>query len=110
MPSRIENEVKRILKELGIKTSWNGYHYWPYAVEEAVKRGELNYRIYIDIYGAVAEKFCTTKSRVERSMRTVTDSCQARIRKHFNVEVEKITNKEFLALLVERVNERRKKK
>lgn len=108
MQSRVENEVKKILKDLGIKTSWNGYHYWPYAVEVALKRGEMNYRICVDIYEAVSEKFNTTTSRVERSMRTVTDCCQARIRKHFNVEVEKITNKEFLALLVERVKERRK--
>ena len=105
----IQKEVKELLRTLSVKPTLNGYFYWPYAVEEALKRGELNYKICSDIYGTVAKKYNTTASKVERCMRTVTESCQSKIKKHFEVDFEKITNKEFLALMVEKMIERRKK-
>ena len=105
----VQKEVKELLKMFCVKLTLNGYYYWPYAVEEALKRGELNYKICSDIYGAVAKKYNTTESKAERCMRTVTESCQSKIKKYFEVDFEKITNKEFLALMVEKMIERRKK-
>ena len=101
--SLAEIRTKNILKAIGVKPVLNGYYYWPAAVEEATKRGETNYKICGDIYEAVAEKYKTTPSRVERCMRTVTAGCQVRIQKYFDVRLDKITNKEFLALVMEKI-------
>ena len=33
MASKVENEVKHILKEIGVKPSLRGYYYWARAVD-----------------------------------------------------------------------------
>ena len=105
MKFNIRREVKNILKTIGVKPSLNGYYYWPSAVEYAMKRGQLNYKVCGDIYEGVAKEYKVTASKVERSMRTVTDGCQTRIKRYFDYEDEKIKNKDFLALLIEKILE-----
>lgn len=106
--SRTTKNIRQLFRNIGVKPTLNGYFYWPYAVELAIKRGDSNWKICKDIYLEVADKFGTTASRVERSMRTITNGYQVKIKKYFDVKFEKITNKEFLALLVEYVKGRRK--
>lgn len=102
----VEKEVKRIFKILGVKPTLKGYYYWPFAVKEAMRRGEINCRICVHIYEAVAKKFNITPSNAERCMRTVTKGFEIRIKKFFEVNLEKITNKDFLALIIEKIQER----
>ena len=105
MERNIRKEAKNILKTIGVKPSLNGYYYWPVAVDYAMKWGKLNYKICRYIYECVAEEFGVTASKVERNMRTITDGCQSRIKRYFDYEGDKINNKEFLALMVEKLEE-----
>lgn len=105
MKRDIRKEARNILKTIGTKASLNGYYYWPVAVEYAMKCGKLNYKICRDIYECVAQEFDVTSSKVERCMRTITDACETRIKRYFDYEGDKLSNKEFLTLMVEKLEE-----
>lgn len=97
--------VKKMFMAIGVKPTLRGFYYWPVAVSYAKQKGVLNYRMCADVYEHVADKFKITSSKVERSMRTITDSYQKRFIKYFNYQNDKITNKELLALIVSKLSE-----
>ena len=97
--------VKKMFMAIGVKPTLRGFYYWPVAVNYAKQKGILNYRMCADVYEHVADKFKITSSKVERSMRTITDSYQKRFIKYFNYQNDKITNKELLALIVNKLSE-----
>ena len=98
--------VKKMFMAIGVKPTLRGFYYWPVAVSYAKQKGVLNYRMCADVYEHVASKFKITSSKVERSMRTITDSYQKRFIKYFNYQNNKITNKELLALIVDKLSEK----
>ena len=97
--------VKKMFMAIGVKPTLRGFYYWPVAVSYAKQKGVLNYRMCADVYEHVADKFKITSSKVERSMRTITDSYQKRFIKYFNYQNNKITNKELLVLIVDKLLE-----
>lgn len=105
MKRNIRKEAKDILKTIGVKPSLKGYYYWPVAVEYAMKWGKLNYKICRDIYECVAKEYKVTGSQVERCLRTVVEGCQTRIKRYFDYEGGEIKNKDFLVLMVEKLEE-----
>ena len=105
MKGNIKKEVKKIFMQIGVKPTWRGFYYWPVAVNYAKRRGIMNYRMCADVYVHVADTYNASPSKVERCMRTVTDSYQRKIKKYFNYKGKKITNKEFLALMLEKLEE-----
>lgn len=105
MSKEIAKNVKKMFREIGVKPTLKGFYYWPVAVSYAKQKGELNYRMCADVYEHVASKFKITSSKVERSMRTVTDSYQKRFINYFDYKNDKITNKELLVLIVDKLLE-----
>lgn len=101
----VRKEVKKILIQLGAKPTLRGFYYWPVAVNYAKMRGIMNYKMCADVYTYVADTFNTSPSKVERCMRTITDGCQRKIKKYFNYTGNRITNKDFLALILENLEE-----
>ena len=105
MSKETATNVKKMFMAIGVKPTLRGFYYWPVAVSYAKQKGVLNYRMCADVYEHVADKFKITSSKVERNMRTITDSYQKRFIKHFNYQNDKITNKELLALIVSKLSE-----
>ena len=88
------------LKELNFKITNIGYDYWIIAIEWYCKS---HYRYSVrtiqmeDIYCYIAEFFNTTRSRVERNMRTMFTLNKKEIEKKYNYK--NITNKKLLYLI-----------
>lgn len=65
----LESLVTKFLKELGIATNVRGYEYLKYAIILKYENfNDFSFLTY-DLYSAVAKKFNTTNSRIERSIR-----------------------------------------
>lgn len=93
-------ETTDYLKELGFNISSIGFNYWVLAVDLYNRNCEEYGIVNIsNIYEEVAEIYHTTKSRVERAMRTARRTATENIVKEFNYN-GKITNLSCLKLLV----------
>ena len=92
-------ETTDYLKELGFNISSIGFNYWVLAVD-LYNRNCEQYGIVnmTNIYEEIAEIYHTTKSRVERAMRTARFTATENIVKEFNYN-GKITNLSCLKLL-----------
>ena len=92
-------ETKDYLKELGFNISSIGFNYWVLAVD-LYNRNCEQYGIVnmTNIYNEIAEIYHTTKTRVERAMRTARFTATENIVKEFNYN-GKITNLSCLKLL-----------
>ena len=92
------NEISKLLLNLQFNVSSKGFYYWITAINLYRK----NYYKYDDtiekIYNDVAKIHSTTRSRVERAMRTSKEPAIKEIQKQFNYH-NKITNKTVLELL-----------
>lgn len=64
-----EREVAEYLMSLGMPTNVRGFKYYISAITTYMENTGDELMMTIDIYPAVAEKFNTTSSRVERAMR-----------------------------------------
>lgn len=64
-----EREVAEYLMSLGMPTNVKGFKYYISAITAYMENTGDELMMTIDIYPAVAEKFNTTSSRVERAMR-----------------------------------------
>ena len=69
LPDTKSIEAAAFLRELGVPASLSGYRYLKEAIDQAVADQSLVHRLTTGLYPAVAEKFQTTPSRVERAMR-----------------------------------------
>lgn len=109
---RIEETVKMLLLEIGIPANLNGYSFLSYAICLLVEQDKISGKITKELYPAVALKFGSTVSRVERAIRHAIDTawCRGKI-KHINeifginlyTEYEKPTSCEFISLVADRV-------
>ena len=90
--------IEKGLLELGFKVSSIGFQYWVVAII-GYRRHKYKYDDTIEsIYNDVALKFGTTRTRVERAMRTARADATKNIQEHFNY-YKQITNKTVLSLL-----------
>ena len=102
---KIEQATKEILKELNMKIHVRGYLYWIEAIEYVISNNLKIYSMTKEIYKEIAKKYSTTVSRTERALRHATEEIKENIKKYFNIDYE-ITNKGFLALVVDKVKEK----
>ena len=90
--------ISKLLLNLQFNVSSKGFYYWI----TAIKLYRKNYYKYYDtiekIYNDVAKIHNTTRTRVERAMRTAKATATEQIQKQFNYH-NKITNKTVLELL-----------
>lgn len=90
--------IEKSLLELGFKVNSMGFKYWVIAII-GYRRNKYHYNDTIEsIYEDIAKKMGTTRSRVERSMRTARADATKNIQEYFNY-YKPITNKTVLSLL-----------
>ena len=92
------NTIPKILLKLQFNVSSIGFYYWI----TAIKQYQKNYYKYNNtiekVYNDVAKIHNTTRTRVERAMRTAKATATEEIQKQFNY-YNKLTNKTVLELL-----------
>lgn len=112
MESELENEVTRIIRELGIPAHIKGYHYIRESIILAVN--DINILNYITklLYPTIAKKYKTTSSSVERAIRHAIEVAFSRgkvdmLEEYFGYTVNagkgKPTNSEFIALIADKL-------
>ncbi len=110
--TNLEAEVTNIIHELGIPAHIKGYLYLREAILLVTERVELLGGVTKELYPAVAQKFETTPSRVERAIRHAIEVAWSRgnidaIHRFFGYTVDyergKPTNSEFIAMVADRL-------
>ncbi|HHY76409.1 MAG TPA: sporulation transcription factor Spo0A [Firmicutes bacterium] len=105
-------KVTAIMRELGIPAHIKGYLYLRDAIIMVVDRVDLLSKITKELYPAIAQKYTTTPSRVERAIRHAIEVAWDRgnmefIQKVFghtiSQEKGKPTNSEFIAMVADRL-------
>lgn len=108
----LEVEVTSILHEIGVPAHIRGYLYLRDAIVMVVRQFELLGAITKELYPAIAERYGTTPSRVERSIRHAIEvawtrgNLEAMTRIFGNtvsVHRGKPTNSEFIAMIADRI-------
>ena len=114
MPRRISMEAKvtAIIHEVGVPAHIKGYQYLREAICIAVDDMDVINAVTKVLYPAVAKKFGTTSSRVERAIRHAIEVAWDRgdletLQKYFGYTVSnakgKPTNSEFIAMIADRL-------
>ena len=113
----MDDEIMRILCEIGVPDSVKGHRYCAYAIGLAVSSPELIDSITGKLYPSVAQKFNTTPWRAERAIRHAIECAWARcdldvISEYFGNTVSptrcKPTNSEFIARLANIIRQKMK--
>lgn len=87
--------ISKMLLQLQFNVTSIGFYYWITAIQQYRK----NYNTTIEkVYNDVAQIHNTTRTRVERAMRTAKATATEQIQKQFNY-YNKLTNKTVLELL-----------
>lgn len=111
-PRNLDVEVTGVLHEIGVPAHIKGYLYLREAICLVVQRVELLGGITKELYPAIAKKYNTTPSRVERAIRHAIEVAWSRgnveaIHLLFghtvNSERGKPTNSEFIAMVADRL-------
>jgi len=108
----LEVDVTRIIHEIGVPAHVKGYQYLRDAIMLVVE--EINYlgAVTKELYPAIAEKYDTTPSRVERAIRHAIELAWdrgdlERINKFFGYTINgdrgKPTNSEFIAIIADKL-------
>jgi two-component system response regulator (stage 0 sporulation protein A) len=110
-----EEEIANILVEIGVPEHIKGHRYAVYAIQLVVDNPDIIDSITGELYPAVAERFNTTNSRVERAIRHGIECAWDRsnldvIKKRFGNTISctkgKPTNSEFVARIANIVRRR----
>ncbi len=113
----LESMVTDIIHEIGVPAHIKGYQYLRVAIILTVKDMEVINAVTKVLYPAVAKKFNTTPSRVERAIRHAIEVAWDRgdievLQKYFGYTVSNIkgkpTNSEFIAMIADSLTLRRK--
>lgn len=113
----LESQVTEIIHEIGVPAHIKGYKYLREAIMMAVRDMEVINAVTKVLYPAVANKFVTTPSRVERAIRHAIEVAWDRgdletLQKFFGYTVSNIkgkpTNSEFIAMIADRIALQRK--
>lgn len=108
----LEREVTDMIHEIGVPAHIKGYQYLREAIMVSVEDAEMLNSITKLLYPAIAKKFQTTSSRVERAIRHAIEVAWSRGRMEtldalFGYTVNhgkgKPTNSEFIALIADRI-------
>lgn len=108
----LERQVTAIIHEIGVPAHIKGYQYLREAIGLAVADMEIINAVTKVLYPAVAKKFGTTSSRVERAIRHAIEVAWDRgdletLQKYFGYTVSntkgKPTNSEFIAMIADRL-------
>ena len=109
----LERQVTAIIHEIGVPAHIKGYQYLREAISLAVADMEVINAVTKVLYPAVAKKFGTTASRVERAIRHAIEVAWDRgdletLQKYFGYTVSnakgKPTNSEFIAMIADRIS------
>ena len=109
----LERQVTAIIHEIGVPAHIKGYQYLREAIGLAVADMEIINAVTKVLYPAVAKKFGTTASRVERATRHAIEVAWDRgdletLQKYFGYTVSnakgKPTNSEFIAMIADRIS------
>ena len=91
--------IPKILLKLQFNVSSIGFNYWITAIMQ-YRKNYFKYNNTIEqVYQDVAKIHNTTRTRVERAMRTAKATATEEIQKQFNYYYNKLTNKTVLELL-----------
>ncbi len=90
--------MENLLLELGFKVSTLGFKYWIKAIEIYKKDGWRYGFTMQYLYEEIAKYYETTKTRVERALRTCSETAKSEIQFKYQYS-GKITNKVILDLL-----------
>ena len=110
--SSLKNMVTSVIHEIGVPAHIKGYQYLREAIGLAVDDMEIINAVTKVLYPAVAKKFNTTSSRVERAIRHAIEVAWDRgdletLQKYFGYTVSnakgKPTNSEFIAMIADRL-------
>ena len=110
--SGLKNQVTAIIHEIGVPAHIKGYQYLREAIIIAVEDMEVINAVTKVLYPAVAKRFATTPSRVERAIRHAIEVAWDRgdletLQKYFGYTVSnskgKPTNSEFIAMISDRL-------
>ena len=113
----LEAQVTEIIHEIGVPAHIKGYKYLRESIIMAVSDMEVINAVTKVLYPAVANRFATTPSRVERAIRHAIEVAWDRgdietLQKFFGYTVSNIkgkpTNSEFIALIADRISLQRK--
>lgn len=108
----VETEVTNLIHEVGVPAHIKGYQYLRESILMAIEDMDILNAITKQLYPAIAEKFDTTPSRVERAIRHAIEVAWSRgkmdtIEKLFSYSISmgkgKPTNSEFIALIADRM-------
>jgi two-component system response regulator (stage 0 sporulation protein A) len=108
----LEREVTAIIHEIGVPAHIKGYQYLREAILYTVRDMDAINAVTKVLYPAVAQKFGTTASRVERAIRHAIEVAWDRgdletLQKYFGYTVSnakgKPTNSEFIAMISDRI-------
>lgn len=106
----LEQEVTKVIRELGIPAHIKGYHYIRESIVMAVKDGSILNYITKMLYPSIAKKYKTTSSSVERAIRHAIEVAFSRGQAEYLEEMfgyrgktGKPTNSEFIALVADRI-------
>lgn len=92
------NTISKLLLKLQFNVSSIGFNYWITAIRQ-YRKNYYKYNNTIEqVYHDVAEIHNTTRTRVERAMRTAKATATEQIQKQYNY-YNKLTNKTVLELL-----------
>ena len=106
----MKDKICYTLKELSIPPHLLGFNYLVVAIEMVREDHSLLHAVTKELYPAIAEKYNTTGSRVERAMRNAIDWCfdnstPELIKSVFgntvNMHSGKVVNTHFIAVIVE---------
>ncbi len=106
--SALRHEIQSIMVQIGVPAHVRGYRMLAYGLEIAVKNEAVIDAMTKGFYPAVAERFNTTPSRVERAMRHAIELAWDRgdwhlLQQYFGSSISKTkckpTNTEFIARL-----------
>lgn len=108
----LETDVTNIIHEIGVPAHIKGYQYLRDAIIMSVEDGDIMGSITKRLYPAIAKKYKTTSSRVERAIRHAIEVAWSRgkmdtIEELFGYTVSsgkgKPTNSEFVALIADKI-------
>ena len=109
----LERQVTAIIHDIGVPAHIKGYQYLREAIGLAVADMEVINAVTKVLYPAVAKKYGTTASRVERAIRHAIEVAWDRgdletLQKYFGYTVSnakgKPTNSEFIAMIADRIS------
>ena len=108
----LEITITEIIHQIGVPAHIKGYHYLRYAIMTAVEDPDIINAVTKQLYPAVAKKFETTSSRVERAIRHAIEVAWDRgdvdvLNSYFGYTIHnsrgKPTNSEFIAMISDKL-------